>query len=222
MAVEEAFRAEARRLADILLALDEPAFDRPTNCPPWRVRDLVAHVCAATGRVTEMLARPAPPAALVDAAGYFSPAKFAAAIDAARVDDAVRGAAGGGHQLAVTFDRTRRAAEAAVVAAPPGRLVRTRHGDAMTVPDFLATRVVELGVHGWDLAAALGRPTWLTEAAGAVIADLLATSPAAVQLPETLGWDPPTLIAKATGRLPLTDRERGEVDRRSVRWPSFG
>ncbi|GIJ27285.1 hypothetical protein Vqi01_24470 [Micromonospora qiuiae] len=39
--------------------------------------------------------------------------------------------------------------------------------------EFPHTRVVEVGVHGLDLAAALDRPPWLTATAGRVIADLL-------------------------------------------------
>ena len=37
-------RALSEGLASDLLALSPEAWDGPTNCPPWRVRDLVAHV----------------------------------------------------------------------------------------------------------------------------------------------------------------------------------
>ncbi|MFI8504487.1 hypothetical protein ACIGFK_39190 [Streptomyces sp. NPDC085524] len=37
------------------------------------------------------------------------------------------------------------------------RVVRTRHGDAMLLADFMLTRVFEVAVHGSDLADALGR-----------------------------------------------------------------
>jgi hypothetical protein len=91
----------------------------------------------------------------------------------------------------------------------------------MTVDDFLTTRVVELGVHGLDLAAALGRQPWLTEPAAEVITDLLlgAANPSVL---DDLGWRRPTFIAKATGREPLTEAERAAVDRYGVRWLSFG
>ncbi|GIG88327.1 maleylpyruvate isomerase N-terminal domain-containing protein [Plantactinospora endophytica] len=226
MRVIEAFRSEAARLAEVLAGLAEPDFTRPTPCPPWTVRELAAHVGTGAGRVVGMLAAPAPPRAEVDAARYFGPAKFTPDTDAARIDMArTEGAGfGSGRELAEDFARTWRAAYAASVAAPPGRVVRTRHGDPMTLEEFLVTRVVELGVHGLDLATALDREPWLTEPAGELIAGLLtgAAGPAGAGLAEELGWDRLTLVAKATGRQPLTTPERAEVDRRGVRWLAFG
>ncbi|GIG93770.1 hypothetical protein Pma05_03430 [Plantactinospora mayteni] len=220
------FRGEAVRLAEVLVGLTEPEFARPTRCPPWNVRELAAHVSTGAGRLVGMLAEPAPPRAEVDAAAYFGPAKFTPETDTARVDMARQEGAGfgSGRELAEDFAQTWRAAYAASLAAPPGRLVRTRHGDPMTLEEFLVTRVVELGVHGLDLAAALDREPWLTGPTGELIAGLLtrAAGPAAVGLAEQLRWDRLTLVAKATGRQPLTDPERAEIDRRGVRWLAFG
>ncbi|WP_422770123.1 maleylpyruvate isomerase N-terminal domain-containing protein [Plantactinospora sp. WMMC1484] len=225
-ATGEVFRGEAARLAEVLAELTEPDFARPTPCPPWSVRDLVAHVDTGAGRVLGMLAEPAPPRARVDAAGYFGPTKFAPEIDRARIDTARREGAGfgSGRKLAENFAATWRAAYDATCAAPPGRLVRTRHGDPMTLEDFLATRVVELGVHGLDLAAALDRPPWLTAPAAELVAGLLTRSagPAGDGLAADLHWDRLTLVAKATGRQPLTARERTEIERRGVRWLTLG
>jgi hypothetical protein len=120
--------------------------------------------------------------------------------------------------VAEGFARAWRAADAAVAAAPPGRLVRTRHGDAMALTEFLRTRVVEVAVHGLDLAEALDRRPWLTPTAAAVVADLVAGRP----VPADLGWDALTLVRKATGRVPLTGAERAVLDRTGFRWLSFG
>lgn len=221
--VHEAFRAEAARLCDVLAGLPEADFDRPTNCPPWTVRDLVAHVRIAVARLTEVLARPAPAEVDTDAAGYFAAPKFVAAKDRARVDQAHQEAVavGTGPALVAYLDRTWRTADQAVAAAPPGRAVRTPHDDRMTLPDFLLTRVVELGVHGLDLASALQRDPWLTEPAAALIAELLA-GPAVGEVPAALGWDRLTFIAKATGRMPVAEVERAEAARRGLRWLTFG
>ncbi len=223
MSIQEAFRAEGERLSAVVLGLTEEMFDRPTGCPPWTVRDLLAHVRTATGRLIGMLNGPAPTHAEVDTAGYYAPAKFTPETDSARVGGAQREAVEmpSGRALAEDFDRTWRMVSTAVAAAQSGRLVRTRHGDAMTVDDFLATRVVELGVHGLDLADALGRPYWLTDPAATLIADLVAGRDG-VALADGLGWDRLTLIGKATGRAEVTDAEQAEVDRRGVRWLAFG
>ncbi|MEU4398272.1 maleylpyruvate isomerase N-terminal domain-containing protein [Micromonospora orduensis] len=259
-AVRAAFRAECATLAGILAELDDADLDRPTTCPPWAVRDLIAHVRTGAGRLADMLAAPAPPRAEVDAAGYFGAAKFTPEIDAARIDaariDAARSEAarseaglstadpaeaglstaepaeagriaGGGWDgvpvgrsaLPGEFERSWRAADAAVAAAPPERVVRTRHGDAMSLTEFLRTRVVEVGVHGLDLAVALDRPPWLTPQAAAVIADLLTGGRPA---PAGLCWDRLTLIRKTTGRAALTPAERAEIDAAGFRWLAFG
>lgn len=222
-AAREAFRVESARLTEVMSGLDEAEFDRPTACPPWTARDLLAHVCLGAGRLLAMLDQPAPPRAEVDAAGYFGREKFAPETDAARVGSAQQAAAQAttGHALAAELDRAWRAVEAALAGVPADRVVRTRHGDAMTVADFLVTRVVELGVHGLDLAAATGRQPWLSDAAAAVIADLLGGGrERAVR--DQLNWERRTFIAKATGRVRLTGAERAKLERLGVRWLSFG
>ncbi len=215
-----AFRTECVRLTEILTELDTADLDRMTDCPPWTVRELIAHVRVGAGRLTDTLAAPAPPRAEVDAAGYFGTAKFTPEVDADRIAGGRRDAWQGDRTaLPIDFDRAWRAADAAVAAAPPGRVIRTRHGDAMLVSEFLWTRVLEVGVHGLDLAAALDRPPWLTAPAAAVIADLLTGGRPA---PAGLGWDRPTLIRKTTGRAALTPSERSTIDAAGYLWLAFG
>ncbi|WP_431897139.1 maleylpyruvate isomerase N-terminal domain-containing protein [Micromonospora haikouensis] len=219
--VRAAFRDECTALGDVLRELTPADLDRPTDCPPWAVRDLVAHVHAGAGRLTGMLAAPAPPRAEVDAAGYFGAAKFAPQVDRDRVDSARRQAreATDPAGIAAAFDRDWRAADAAVARQSVDRVVRTRHGDAMALTEFLVTRVVEVGVHGLDLAAALGRGPWLTPTAAEVVAALLTGGRA---VPPELGWDRLTVLRKATGRDPLTGRERTALGAAGLRLLAFG
>lgn len=120
------------------------------------------------------------------------------------------------------FDQAWQQTWSLVRATPPDQVVRTRHGDYMLLAEFLRTRVVELAVHGLDLAAGLGRDPWLTDPAAAVVEELLLPASAAVQLRRDLGWDRVTLIAKGTGRLPLAAAEADLLQQRGIRWLSFG
>jgi len=96
-------------------------------------------------------------------------------------------------------------------------VVRTRHGDRMLLTEFLGTRVLELAVHGLDLAAGLGRPPWMTSAAACVVAEMLLPAGAISRLLDESGWDQVTLVAKATGRLPLTLADATMIERHNLR-----
>jgi uncharacterized protein (TIGR03083 family) len=217
---EAAFRAEVERLGEVMSTLDEADLRRPTRCAPWSVHDLLAHVRTATGRLTVMLAEPPPPAADVDAAGYYRAERFLPAEDSERVRSAQDQAAAEGLAIITDYDRTWRAVVELVATQPPDRPVRTRHGDAMRLDEFLVTRVVELGLHGLDLADALGRAPWLTDPAAEVIERLLLGDARSAY--GAYGWDRLTLIAKATGRAPLRPEERAKLDRRGVRRLALG
>jgi hypothetical protein len=91
----------------------------------------------------------------------------------------------------------------------------------MLLGDFLVTRVVELGVHGLDLAAALDRAPWLTPQVAGVVAELLVVA-GGVEVVGALSWDRLTFIRKATGRVPLTAAEAEQVRRLGVRWLALG
>ncbi|WP_433528862.1 maleylpyruvate isomerase N-terminal domain-containing protein [Micromonospora sp. CA-263727] len=218
--VRDAFADECARLGAVLPTLDDADLARPTDCPPWNVAQLLAHVHTGVGRLADMLADEAPAQPHVNAAEYFGVAKFTPQVDADRIASAqASGAPDSASRVAVEFDRAWRATLAAVDADSPGRVVRTRHGDAMAVTEFLRTRVLEVGVHGLDLAAALDRPAWLTPAAGRVIADLLTGGR---EVPVELGWDRLTLIAKATGRSPRSAAEQALLDGAGLPLLSFG
>ena len=194
-----AFAAEAANLSAALETVSEAEYDLPTRCTPWPVRALLAHVGMATGRVLAMLEEPAPEHADTDAAGYYRPDKrFSAATNEERVDSAVATAlrAGTGAALAARFAASWRDVCVAAAAQPSDRLVRTRHGDAMLLTDFLVTRVVELAIHGLDLADALDRPPWIDATAVDMVTRLLVGDTSL----DALGWSPVRLLRVATGR----------------------
>jgi uncharacterized protein (TIGR03083 family) len=224
--IEDAFGTESRRLSDVVAGLDDAAFGRPTPCDPWTVADLVYHVAMTMRRLPGMLAAPEPAGTdLVPAPGYYrADQRFSAATNADRIQSAQRGAAdlAGAAVRGRHFDESRQQAEMTLRAVPPGRVVRTRHGDLMLLTEFLRTRVLELAVHGLDLAAALEHEPWMTAQAADVTEDLLLPSPAAARLRAETGWDQVTLIAGLTGRRPVTRAETQHLRSTGVEWLALG
>jgi uncharacterized protein (TIGR03083 family) len=220
-----AFAVEAQSLAAGLTAVRAADFGQASRCPPWTVGELLRHVATGAGRVCGMLAEPEPPAfGPVSAADYYrADRRFSAATNADRIAAAQRDASGAGpDELRAAFDRAWRSAAADAGAAPPGRRVRTRHGDTMLLTAFMRTRVLELAVHGLDLAAGTGQQPWLTGAAAGVVEELMLPAGHPAALRDALGWDRATLIAKATGRSPLTAAERRVVQGTGLHWLALG
>ncbi len=214
--VFEAFAAESQQLAAVAAETDDAGFARPSPCAPWTAADLLYHVQMGMGRLAAMLAAPEPAgASLVPAPGYYRAGpRFSATVNDERVQSAQRGAAAlsGAKARARDFARAREQALELLLTTPPGRVVRTRHGDPMLLTEFARTRVLELAVHGLDLAAALGRPPWMTAPAARVTGELLLPSPAAAELRTAAGWDQVTAIGKLTGRTALTAAEQRLID----------
>ena len=242
----DAFRLEAHGLSQAVAGLSEDEWDLPTRCAPWSVRELVGHIRVVIAWLPGMLSAPQPEAAEVSAAEYYRPDnRFAPQTNAARIGLAQQHAAGqvSGPALAADFAETWQRVDRLCHAEPPVRVVLTRHGDAMLLSEFLVTRVVEIAVHGLDVADALGREPWLTPQAGEFVLELL-LGPGHRELPGgadtnehmaplppqdvvrlalgELGWDRPRLLRKATGREPLDIAEAARVERLGIRWLTLG
>ena len=223
--IQAALRGEAERLTQALRPMGDAALLAPTRCAPWTVAELLSHVTIAVGRLEDMVtgAEPVAAAALVDAAGYYRRDKrFSPGMNAERIASAQAGAdVASPTEVVVRFEQTWRRASSLVEAQPGSRVVLTRHGDLMRLDEFLRTRIVELAVHGLDLAEALGVRPWLSDEAAVVVGVLLVdgADPGVVM---DLGWTRLELINKTTGRLPLDERENALLDGVGVQWLSFG
>lgn len=219
-----ALRDEADALSRVVTGLGEAEWGRPTRCEPWSVRELLGHVRVAVGWLPEMLSGPAPDRAEVTAVRYYRPGdRFSPQGNAARIGLARDLAAGhpDGAALAADFTETWQRACRLCRDEPGDRVVRTRHGDAMLLSQFVITRVIEVAVHGLDLADALGRAPWLTSRAAEVALDLIMGSAHRGHLRD-LGWDEPNALRKVTGRATLTAAEAGRVERLGVNWITLG
>lgn len=212
-----ALRAEAAAFSGALAGLSPAQWELPTRCAPWSVRDLTGHVITVLSRVPDMIAAPPPEVADTTATGYYrADERFSDTANTERVR-----AARARVSSAPAFDTTVAAMLTAVDGTTPGRLVRTRHGDAMLLGDFLTTRVVELAVHGLDVADAAGRPAWLTPPAAALIQELL-FGPGWRTAVAALGWDPETVLRRTTGRAPASPADTRRLHEAGLRPLTLG
>lgn len=91
----------------------------------------------------------------------------------------------------------------------------------MLLSQFLVTRVVEVAVHGLDLAEALEREPWVTPQATDVVLELL-LGPDRMTATLELGWDRAGFLRKVTGHEPLGAAEKAQVERLGIRWLTSG
>lgn len=132
----------------------------PSILPEYTVGELTAHLGRSITNVETYVARPAP----VDATPMDAPTYFAAVLaDADPVDSdlhrAVRSrstsVAAAGHAAVVASleDSAERLRRIDLAAQPP---ILVLDGIAMSVDEYLRTRIVELAVHSADLAESVG------------------------------------------------------------------
>ncbi len=192
-AVRDAFEHGASTFLDVLRAVSADQWDQPAALGELSTRELAAHTLRAFITVEGYLvAEPKTDRVLADAGEYYT----AALSDPSVHESVATRARQAGEQLIdpvgeseVTVTRVL----ALVAATANDEPVNTFFGQ-MTLTEYLATRVVELGVHTLDLARATGQPTELHSDTAAVVLSVL------MQLAS-----PTHLILALTGRQSLPD-----------------
>lgn len=217
------FGLEAQAIHDAMDGLTDGDWDQPTACAPWSVRDVLGHLHVVIAWLPQMLADEVPAEAGVTVAQYYRPdQRFSSSANARRIDLAVEHAASFSDavQQRAAFGSLIEDVSVRCAREPDGRVVRTRHGDAILLRGFLATRVVELTIHGLDIARAIGCDPWITPPAADLVRSLLlGQGRSAIPIQ---GWDTTTFLLKATGRVPVTDDENRLLDQANVTWLTLG
>lgn len=219
-----ALREECEEVSQFASGLAPKDFELPTRCSEWNVKELLGHIYRDVDRIKAAIAEPAPAEATHDSATYFL---YDAAEMAPGVAERAKEVAGRfptGASLVTGWDSmwppTLATADAELV-ADPERIVTT-WGPALTLEEYLRTRVLEVTVHRMDLEEAFGRKCWGTdEAVGIVdeiLVDLLGKEP-----PHELEWDAIDFIETACGRRELTGEERSMLGvRAATKFPLIG
>ncbi|MEU8924146.1 sterol carrier family protein [Kitasatospora sp. NPDC048545] len=159
--VSAALAAQNEELRAVVHGLTEEDLDRPTRLGSWRVRELLAHLGLALGRLPGAVDGPVPDGPVLSLAGYAALSRtMAEAVDTAVTEHAATGFAGPPEKVAAAFDRALDAVRAVLdrpATAAPGQRTAQVVGRPMLLTDYLVTRLVEAVVHADDLAEALGR-----------------------------------------------------------------
>ena len=221
--MSDALGEECLKTTEVVLSLPERDFGLPTRCPPWDVKALLGHMWRGMDRLRTALAAPAPPEPDTDAVSYWRRYEKGRSADSASISRRAQEAAASfptGRDLARSFDALWREALDAVRSEDGGRVVST-WGPRLQLEEYLKTRVLEMAVHGLDLARALSREPWVTPAGAAttreILVGLLGSDP-----PPALGWDDVAFIEKGTGRQEVSAGEREVLGERAGLFPLLG
>jgi len=222
---DSALAALTQEAAAFAAALDElpaSAWDTPTRCDPWTVRDVVGHVITVLARTSGMIAAPDPQRSDTTATDYYrADERFSPVANADRVRTARERAVAEPATLIREFTETCQAVTTLSSGQPADRTVLTRHGDAMLLSQFLSTRLFEVAIHGLDIADAIPRQPWLTAAVADHLQHLL-FGPAWRSAVAAFGREPAVLLRKATGRAAVSDEESAHLDHLGIRRLALG
>ncbi|MFF3767452.1 maleylpyruvate isomerase N-terminal domain-containing protein [Streptomyces sp. NPDC001922] len=197
--------------------LPDQAFERPSGCAGWLVRDLVCHLIIDAQDVLITLATPADAEPTVDAVTYWRvedrPPTGEDPLDALTV----RLAAAYEEPGLLTFhlDDVGSAAGRAAGLAGPGHRVSTRD-EVLTVDDYLTAYVLEWTLHHLDLIAHLPDAT---EPPAEALARSRALLEEIAHAAFPASFTDKDVLLVGTGRRAPTEAERAELGELSSRLP---
>ncbi|MEX0875593.1 MAG: maleylpyruvate isomerase family mycothiol-dependent enzyme [Actinomycetota bacterium] len=220
-----AIEAQANDLFALLDELSDDEWNRDTRCPGWTVKELVAHLEGILDRMPETSEVKAKPE--IDRAGYygFDPngprdgedqGKTFSEVVRDRVIDEVAGRSGSeitDSLRAMLGDKL-----AATRATPPDRVVQRPGNKPIRFDEFVATRVMEFGIHSMDISHATLRGERIHPDAVPIVVDILKRRLDA-PLPNGMGWDDRTFILTGTGRRRLEPNERFILGNLAAKFP---
>ncbi|MDV3294264.1 MAG: maleylpyruvate isomerase N-terminal domain-containing protein [Brachybacterium paraconglomeratum] len=193
--------------------LPEHAFALPSGCRGWLVRDLVGHLVIDAQDVLITLATPAENTPTADALSYWTPTPTPP--DGTAPHDALTVRLAAAYEdpglLRDHLEDLGGAAERAALLAEPDLPVATQ-GMSLTVRDYLHAYVLEWTLHHLDLLAHLGPEDAPAPPPVEGLAEARDMVERRLRLRLPAGWSDAEALRLATGRSPLTDAQRAELE----------
>jgi uncharacterized protein (TIGR03083 family) len=214
----DALRDECELVSELVLGLPEEDFARPTRLPAWNVKQLLAHMYRDVDRTNTALDTEPPPAADTDAVTYWG--RYDPVTDSPDIADRALQVASGyesGQALAAAWDEMWRRALGRAAETPRDRVMVT-WGPALTLEEFLRTRVLEITVHRADLNAAVDLPADPTDD-GLTISEEILLGLLDPPPPGTAPVEGVALLEIGTGRRDPTGEERQALGDLADRFP---
>jgi uncharacterized protein (TIGR03083 family) len=212
----DALEAQAKELLSLVGDLGNDEWDRPSRCEGWTVRDLVAHCEGMMQRLVGANAEPVDGPAEIDRVGYYTydpdgprEGEDADKTFSEHIRDRVIDEAGSrsGDEIRASLEAAAEAMLRDVGDIPADRVIKRSGHPKMPFGEFVATRVLEFGVHSMDIGHAALRGERVHPDAVPVITGIL-DGLLAAPLPKAMGWAPRTYILTGTGRRHLLSNER--------------
>ena len=212
----EALEVQAKELASLLNELGEGEWERPTRCPGWSVKEIAAHCEGMMLRLVTYNAQAVDGPAEIDRVGYYTydpngprededPSRTFSEVIRDRVIEEAGSRTGPeirdgvGAAIDEMIDGLKE--------IPGDRVIKRSGHQKIRFDEFVASRVLELGVHTADIGHATLRGERIHPDAIPIITGILQGLLAA-PLPTGIGWDDRTFILTGTGRRKLEPNER--------------
>jgi hypothetical protein len=164
--IRDLYLAAATGAAELLAAPEvAAAWHEPSALPKLGVQGLAGHLAAQVFFVPPMLYGPAPAEEVISIHDYYARAAWIGADLDDEFNQGIRAkgekdAAGGPEALAAQVAATVEELRSALPAAPARPVRRSSWGPfALTLDDFVTSRLLEITVHNDDLAHSVGVPT---------------------------------------------------------------
>lgn len=223
----DALEAQCKELVGLVGELSDADWDKATRCPGWTVKELVAHCEGMLLRLVGANAEAVDGAPEIDRVGYYgydpdgpregeNPDKTFSEVIQQRVVDEVAGRTA--DELRASLESSIDAAMAGVRDIPGDRVIKRSGHPRMRFDEFVASRVLEFGVHTMDIGHATLRGERIVPDAVPIVVGILKGRLGA-ELPKGMGWDDRTFILTGTGRRHLEPNERFALGELASKFP---
>ena len=200
---KNALKGQTELILAMVAPLDTAQWYKPSKLAGWDILTLVAHIVRATENLVKYAAEPSDEPAKVDRVSYwhFDGRGVAEGISQRAVEDAAQTSP---EALPLEFERSLKTALAVLDNVPASTVIKSRLAP-ITLVEFTATRILELTIHGLDLALALEEPPRFDPAAQAITVEILEAlikQPRPTELADDI-----VFIGAAAGRVPYPGLE---------------